>query len=51
VVDHRDEGEGIKLALMCGDAYEVAEHMPPGPLPRGCWLEVINGECLRLLKG
>jgi hypothetical protein len=27
VIDHRDCGEGIKLGLMCGDAYEVDEIM------------------------
>ena len=65
VVDHRDEGEGIKLALNCGDAYDVAEAFNlPGAgseafaaeskgyamFPDGCWMELINGECLRLLK-
>ena len=45
MVDHRDEGEGIKLALNCGDAHDVAEafnmpgagmtHCSPPHAP--CW--------------
>lgn len=54
VIDHRDYDEGIKIGINCGDATEIAEISEVDPdllgLTDGMYLEVVNGECLRLLK-
>jgi hypothetical protein len=51
VIDHRDCGEGLKIGINVGDAYEIADDATVhGALPRGTYLEVINGECLRLVR-
>lgn len=56
LIDHRDCGEGLKIGLNTGDAIEIAEIMADDAeitasfLPKGTFVEAVNGECLRLVK-